>query len=183
MASSAKKPPTVLTLKTYKVNMEKERLKYCIDRFDHYYDSVNNKSAVFLGLSTFIVGGLVASYFAINPFIDCGFWTHALMVILIGLGVATMIIVIMAATPYLGKNTDSLLFFGAIGSMDSAGFCAKSAEPCSEEDELKDLRNQTHQLACGLRGKFKKLKLAGILFTVQFCLFIPLFIITLCNLK
>ncbi len=163
--------------------MEKERLKYCIDRFDHYYDSVNNKSSVFLGLSTFIVGGLVAGYFVIAPLVNCGFWVHTLLKVLIGLGVATMIIVILAATPYLGKDTDSLHFFGAIGCMDSTSFCAKSASQCTEEDELNDLRSQVHQLACGLCGKFIKLKDAGILFTIQFCLFVPLFIIILCNLK
>lgn len=169
--------------KTLKAKMEKERLKYCIDRFDHYYDSVNNKSSVFLGLSTFIVGGLIAGYFAVGPLINCGFWTHALMIVLIGLGVATMITVIMAATPFLSTDTDSLHFFGAIAHMDSSGFCTKSATPCTDEDELKDLRNQVHQLATGLRGKFKKLKTAGILFTVQFYLFIPLFLIILCNIK
>jgi hypothetical protein len=163
--------------------MEKERLKYCIDRFDHYYDSVNNKSSVFLGLSTFIVGGLVAGYFVIDPVVNCGFWVHALMIILIGLGVATMIVVIRAATPFLGKDTDSLHFFGSIGCMAASDFCAKSAMLCNEEDELIDLRNQVHQLASGLQGKFRKLKAAGILFTIQFFLFIPLFIIILCNLK
>jgi hypothetical protein len=163
--------------------MEKERLKYCIDRFDHYYDSVNNKSSVFLGLSTFIVGGLVAGYFVIDPVVNCGFWVHALMTILIGLGVATMIVVIRAATPFLSKDTDSLHFFGSIGCMDAPDFCVKSARLSNEEDELIDLRNQVHQLARGLRGKFRKLKVAGVLFTIQFFLFIPLFIIILCNLK
>lgn len=163
--------------------MEKERLKYCIDRFDHYYDSVNNKSSVFLGLSTFIVGGQVAGYFVIDSLVNCGFWAHGLIVLLIGLGVATMIIVVMAATPFLGKKTDSLHYFGAIGCMDSLSFCAKSAALCTEEDELEDLRIQVHQLAYGLRGKFRKLKTAGLLFTIQFYLFIPLFIIILCNLK
>ena len=163
--------------------MEKERLKYCIDRFDHYYDSVNNKSSVFLGLSTFIVSGLVTGYFAVGPLINCGFWAHSLMIALIGLGVATMITVIMAATPFLSNDKDSLHFFGAIASLDDIAFCSKSATPCTPEDELKDLRKQVHQLATGLGGKFKKLKVAGILFTIQFCLLIPLFIIILCNLK
>ena len=163
--------------------MEKERLKYCMDRFDHYYDSVNNKSSVFLGLSTFIVGGLVAGYFVLDPLVYCGFWVHTIMIILIGLGVATMIVVIMAATPFLGKDTDSLHFFGAIGCLDAPHFCAKSGAPFNEEDELRDLRSQVHQLARGLKGKFRNLKVAGILFTIQFFLFIPLFIIILCNLK
>lgn len=183
MGNSVRKTRTVMTLKTQKVKMEKERLKYCIDRFDHYYDGVNNKSSVFLGLSTFIVGGLITGYFAVRPYINCGFWMHALMVILIGLGVAVMIIVVMAATPFLGKDIESLHYFGDIACLKGPDFCAKSATPCTDEEELEDLRNQVHQLAIGLTGKFNKLKTAGILFTIQFCLFVPLFFTTLCNLK
>ncbi len=41
--------------------MEFERLIFCINRYDHYYDSVNNKSNVFLVISTFIVGGLITA--------------------------------------------------------------------------------------------------------------------------
>lgn len=163
--------------------MEKERLKYCIGRFDHYYDSVNNKSSVFLGLSTFIVGGLTGAYFSIGPYINCGFWTHALMIILIGLGITIMITVVVAATPFLGNNSNSLYFFGYIACLDSPDFCLKSSTPCTDEDELKDLRNQVHQLAKGLKGKFGKLKIAGMLFTIQFCLFLPLVLMILCNLK
>lgn len=173
----------VVTQKISKDKMEKERLKYCIDRFDHYYDSVNNKSSVFLGLSTFIVGGLVAGYFLLDDYVNCGFWAHILMIVLISVGVATMIIVVTAATPFFGKDTDSLHFFGSIGCMEIDGFCTKSEEMIDADTELKDLRIQVHQLACGLQGKFKKLKIAGILFTIQFYLFLPLFIIIICNLK
>lgn len=169
--------------KLLKDKMEKERLKYCIDRFDHYYDSVNNKSSVFLGLSTFIVGGLVAGYFLADQFVDCGFWAHLLMIVLIVLGVVTMIIVVMAATPFFGKDTNSLHFFGSIGCMDINGFCTKSEQTVDDDTQLKDLRHQVHQLACGLQSKFKKLKIAGILFTIQFYLFLPLFIIIIFNLK
>ena len=164
-------------------NMEKERLKYCINRFDQYYDSINSKSSVFLALSTFIVGGLVAGYFAMGTYVSCGVWIHALMSLLIGLGVAIMIIVVLAATPFLTKDRDSLHFYGSIACMDATGFCNKSATPCTDEDELKDLRNQVHQLATGLTGKFKKLKTAGILFAIQFYLFIPLFLMILFNFK
>ncbi|NPE46260.1 hypothetical protein [Sphingobacterium prati] len=163
--------------------MEKERLKYCIDRFDHYYDSVNNKSSVFLGLSTFIVGGLVAGYFLVDQYVDCGLWTHMLMIVLIGLGVANMIVVVTATTPFFGKDSDSLHFFGSIGCMEIGKFCLESEAMIDMDVELKDLRCQVHQLACGLKRKFNKLKIAGILFTIQFYLFLPLFINIICNLK
>jgi len=58
--------------------MEKERLKYNIDRFDAYYNSVNSKCGVFLALSTFIVGGLATAYSPIIKAVDCGWCIHVL---------------------------------------------------------------------------------------------------------
>jgi hypothetical protein len=165
------------------VKMEKERLKFCIERWDHYYDSVNNKSAVFLGLSTFIVGGLVASYPSVLELVNCNFFIHILMLAAIGIGISIMIIVILASTPFLTKDVDSLLYFGAVSCLSSEDYHKKSVLGCSEELELMDFRNQAHQLSVGLAKKFKKLKLAGMLFAIQFSLFIPLIITIILNLK
>lgn len=162
--------------------MEKERLKFCIERFDHYYDSVNNKSAVFLGLSTFIVGGLVTAYPSILSLVDCGFLVHSMMFSVLALGITIMITVVMASTPFLSDKTDSLHYFGSIACMTKAQYDKHGSE-CTDEDELNDLRTQAHQLSCGLNKKFKRLKLAGSLLTIQFCLFIPLIIIIVTNLK
>ena len=163
--------------------MEKERLLFCIGRYDHYYDSVNNKSSVFLGLSTFIVGGLIVGFFAIRDFVLCTPWIYLLMIILILIGIVIMIVVILAATPFISKGTDSLHYFGSISCQSHDEFSARSIESISLEDELKDLRVQVHQLACGLSSKFLRLKTAGILFTVQFVLFIPLLMLIIHNLK
>lgn len=162
--------------------MEKERLKFCIGRFDHYYDTINNKSSVFLGLSTFIVGGLVAGYPSLIFLINCSFLIHSLMVVLLGIGITIMIIVVLAATPFQGKESESLHFFGSISKMEKEQFCNNSTL-CSEEDELKDLRSQVQYLSRGLASKFNKLKWAGRLFTVQFSLFVPLITLIIYNLK
>ncbi|WGQ09019.1 DUF5706 domain-containing protein [Pedobacter gandavensis] len=163
--------------------MERERLTFNIGRFDHYYDSVNNKSAVFLGLSTFIVGGLAAAYPAILDLVTCGVIVHLMMISVLGLGIAIMIIVVLASTPFLGKETDSMYYFGSIASMAHDDYCNKSSSGLTEEDELSDLRKQSHQLSCGLNKKFRKLQFAGKLFTIQFFLFIPLILIIITNLK
>ena len=39
--------------------MEKKRLEYTVNRLDHYYDSVNNKTAVYIAINTFITGGTI----------------------------------------------------------------------------------------------------------------------------
>jgi len=105
------------------------------------------------------------------------------MIALILIGIVIMIIVILAATPFVSKDTDSLHYFGSISCQSHEEFCTKSIECISEEDELKDLRMQVHQLACGLSSKFYRLKMAGILFTIQFTLFIPLLMLVIHNLK
>ncbi|HLN94399.1 MAG TPA: Pycsar system effector family protein [Flavobacterium sp.] len=163
--------------------MEKERLRFCIERYDNYYDSVNNKSSVFLGLSTFIVGGLIAGFFALPDFADCTPWICILMTLLILLGIFIMIIVVLASTPFLGKGKDSLHYFGSVSCHSHDAFCQKSQTQDTGYDELADLRTQVHQLASGLSSKFYKLKTAGILFAVQFALFIPLLLLIISNLK
>lgn len=162
--------------------MDKERLIFSISRFDHYYDSINNKCNVFLTLNTFIVGGLVAAYPWLTEHVNCGAQLHLNMICLIALGMVNIILVTWTSTPFLKKGSDSLLYFGALAAMDAATFSRKSEQE-TEDEHLKDLRNQNHILARGLKGKFKKLRLAGILFIVQFALFIPLIINIIKNLK
>ena len=42
--------------------MTKEELQFIINRYDHYYDSVNNKGQFYLGFNTFLIGGLAGVY-------------------------------------------------------------------------------------------------------------------------
>lgn len=162
--------------------MEKERLLFSIQRFDTYYDSVNNKCTVFLALSTFIVGGLVTAYSSIIEAVDCGKFIHLLIYSVIGIGVLIMIIITFASTPFLDSEKKSLLYFGCISAMSRDCFITKS-NGSSEEENLNDLRNQVYDLATGLRQKFTKLRLAGRLFTLQFILFVPLLIVLIYNIK
>lgn len=162
--------------------MEKERLIFNINRFDGYYNGINNKCAVFLALSTFIVGGLITAYPTVLKTVNCGCWVTALMSLLIALGIAIMIVVILASTPYLNSRKISLLYFGSIAKMKAADFIHQS-KSVSAEDEVNDLRNQVYDLACGLQLKFYRLRIAGWLFFAQFILFIPLLFILIINLK
>lgn len=161
---------------------EKERLKFSIGRFDHYYDSVNNKCNVFLGFSIFIFGALGSFYPMLLKIVDCGFCIHGIMTLSMFICIWIMIVVIRASNPYLTTEKNSLLYFGSISSMKESEFLILSSEE-TPEDELADLRIQVFQLANGLKRKFERLKIAGLLFTVQFILFIPLAILIINNLK
>ena len=163
-------------------NIEKDRLRYSIQRFDQFYDSVNNKCAVFLGLSTFIVGGLIATYPSFVEKIEATAWVNVFMGLLIGVGILNMLITVRASTPFLSRGKDSLYYYGAISCLKLDQFERQSAG-CNEEEELGDLRAQAHQLAIGLEGKFRKLRWSGHLFTLQFLLLIPTVALLLLNLK
>ncbi|WP_372935032.1 Pycsar system effector family protein, partial [Mariniphaga sediminis] len=166
-----------------KVNcMEKERLKFCIERFDHYYDSINNKSAVFLGLGTFVIGGLIAIYPYLNDHVQFSnlIWFFLLMSIV--LAFAAILVLITASTPYLSKGEKSMYYFNSIAEKEANVFINESKN-FSEKEELPDLRIQAHCLAMGLRRKFKRLRIAAILFTLMFLSMLPLFILILLNFK
>lgn len=162
--------------------MERDRLKFSIERFDHYYDSVNSKCAVFLALSTFIVGALSTGYPLIIEKTTGSIWIHLFVFVLVGLGLTIMITVILAATPFCSKGGDSLLYFGSIGELAPKDFQERSAN-LSADDELTDFRNQVHQLSQGLQGKFKSLRLAGKLITALFFSLIPFFILIAYHIK
>lgn len=161
---------------------EKERLKFCIGRYDHYYDSVNNKSNVYLTLSVFIFGGLMGIYPTILEKTNSNIWVNIFMLLIMLIGLTAMLITVLASRPFLTKETDSLLFFQSVSNMGLSEFETQSSN-ASDEQEIKDLRVQTFQLASGLKAKFIKLRLVAGLFALQFALFIPLIFLILNNLK
>jgi len=163
--------------------MEKERLLYNISRFDHYYDSVNNKTAVYIAINSFVVGSLITTY--ISTIDDILFYTQLFKIITITsvfIGVLTLLILVNASIPYFTKNSKSMYYFGGIGSMVKDEFICCSKE-LSNKQELKDLRNQVHTLSMGLNKKFMKLKVAGKLLILQFILLVPTLIIIILNNK
>ncbi len=161
--------------------MEKDRLIYTISRFDHYFESVNNKTAVYIAINTFVLGGMLAGYTSVNEYIKeyAGIFNIILCVIL-GLGLIALITLVFASIPYFSKKPNSLFYFGTIDSLSKDDFIEQSKKYDSK-DELKDLRNQVHTLSKGLNKKFERLKLSGRLLVFQFIGLVPLIIIFLIN--
>lgn len=162
--------------------MEKERLKFAIGRFDHYYDSVNNKGNIVLGLSTFMVGGIATSYSIIISNTNDSFWLKTSIISLVILGLMSMLTMIIASVPYLTPESNSMFYFGSISKMSKSNFktCSSSL---TDEQEVEDLREQVYLLAKGLKGKFLKLRIATIILAFQIVLLIPTFFLIIINLK
>ncbi|WP_374163803.1 Pycsar system effector family protein [Arcticibacter sp. MXS-1] len=162
--------------------MEKERLRFCIERFDHYYDTVNNKSNVQLALSVFVTGGLITLCPYLEQKVNCSATIHFLLGVEIFLGLGSVLLNLLATMPYLGTKNDSLHYFGSIAKLSKSQFFARSAKMNSGE-EIEDLRAQVLALANGLKNKFSKLRVVSWLIIAQFIVAVPLLMLLYLNLK
>lgn len=153
--------------------MEKDRLLFLINRYDHYYDSVNNKSAVYIAINTFITGGvLVLITQAKQPLNGLWGWAEFCLWSCMTLGIFSLVLLAFTSIPYVTEKTKSIYYFGTIGAMSELKFNKKSSGYSNKKD-LKDLRSQVHILSKGLTSKFKKLKWVGFLLIAQFLLLTP----------
>ena len=159
---------------------ESERLKFTITRLDHYFDSINNKAAVYLALNTFLTGG-IATMMAQVPFALSEHRVFLILgIILLLLGISSLTILTFTSLPYFSKKIDSLYYFGSISAC-SAAMYHKLSKACTREADLTDLREQVYQLSCGLKSKFLKMKFIGILLIAQFVLLFPFLISLIFN--
>ncbi|AOW18132.1 hypothetical protein LPB03_12005 [Polaribacter vadi] len=161
--------------------MEKDRLKYTINRFDHYFDSVNNKSAVYIAINTFITGGIIVLLTQTNIVKELIILGQVIVWILLLTGIVNLIVLSIASIPFFSIKPKSIYYFGAISKMTQSEF-NKTSKNYTEKEELKDLRSQTFVLSQGLTEKFTKLKLAGLLLVTQFFMLLLIFITILTNL-
>lgn len=165
--------------------MNKEQFQFIINRYDHYYDSVNNKGQFYLGLNTLIMGALGAAFSMLNSNHSCTSALYILISLILIAGSASSFYTLRATLPYLktgdGKPS-SLIFFGSVSALSQQEFLSRSAT-VTDEEVLKDLSVQTHQLASGLSLKFSRLKVAGVLIAIEFALLIPFLILFFTNIK
>ena len=140
-----------------------ETLKHTIDRYDLFYDSVNNKGNLYLALNTFLFGGMVTGYYAIKESIvgRC----DILFFVWIGLALCLLSIgfTLWAIIPYINKQADStngsVLFFGNVSNLSFTSF-KKMYEEMTDEKRYEDYLQQVHLLALGLQNKFRRLQIA-----------------------
>lgn len=140
-----------------------EMLKHTMDRYDHYYDSVNNKGNLFLALNTFLLGGIITGYYGIQEGIGERYnillfvWL-ALICCLLSMGFT-----LWAIFPYLNKNIDkvygSAMYFGEVSHLTLTDF-KKRYEQMTEYKKYEDYLQQVHLLALGLQKKFFRLQIA-----------------------
>ncbi|WP_395065027.1 Pycsar system effector family protein [Flavobacterium sp.] len=157
---------------------EKERLIFNVGRFDHYYDTINNKIAVYIAINTFLLGGVLGAYFTINSkIVNHAFAFEFLIGLFTFMGLTTVAVLIYASVPFLNYKSSSLYYFGTIAQNTLEEYKEKSKERDTKED-LKDLREQVYFLSKGLNKKFTILKWIGysMLFQVIVLVFVAIII-------
>lgn len=155
-----------------------EHAKFVIERFDHYYDSVNNKGAFYIGVNTFLLGGLFIGFISLYQQVAKPQYLWVMLIIFAMCSIVSTIATILAINPFLlsGKKKSknrSLIFFGSVADYQKENYVSTFLAQDNERI-LNDTVSQTYFLAKGLSLKYQRLKVAGYLLIVQFILLIPI---------
>ena len=153
-----------------------EHLRFIIDRYDHYYDTVNSKGQFYLAANTFLLGAFGAAYMLVHSKnLNSSLFTVSVC-ILASINWLSIFLTLTAILPYSGKvkrsKHPSLTFYGSVASQKYKAFLQQISAADDKAIE-EDLSRQTHQLAKGLDYKFGLLKKAGYILALQFVLLLP----------
>lgn len=162
-----------------------EHAKFIVERFDHYYDTINNKGSFYIAIHTFIFGGLCAGYISIENKVTHGFWFWLLLILTFIICLASILYTITAVSPFLRDNynyddNNSLIFFGGIAKHSLNHFLEKMRYE-NDDSVREEMYRQIHCLAKGLKSKFKKLFIVSYLLLLQFLLITILIIYIIKN--
>lgn len=143
-----------------------ETLRHTMDRYDHYYDSINNKGSLFLALNTFLLGALVTGYYNVKNEINIGSdllffaWSCSIFCLL------SIAFSLWATMPYLSRQSDSIngsvIYFGNVANLSIQSF-KQMYSSMTDEKRFDDYLQQVHLLALGLQKKFRRLQIAAYL--------------------
>lgn len=146
-----------------------DNLKFTIDRFDHYYESVNSKTNLYITLNTFVISAVSAASQNLLAQLGNSFWAKFLIVSIIVVASISLIYTIWSSIPYLRSDNDSVFYFGYVSRLSLKDLLSK-LETSTTESITRDLGQQLHALAQGLENKFRKLRVAGVLLLIKFIL-------------
>lgn len=146
-----------------------ENLKFIINRYDHYIESVQSKSNLYITLNTFVLTGSVTLFFGYKSDLNCFLALLLLMIILASL--TATIYILLALNPKIKKsNNESIIFFGNVAERKDDSEYWGVIKNTNKSDFEEDLANQTQQVAAIVCEKHKTLKIAGYLLIAQFIL-------------
>lgn len=165
-----------------KIAQKNEELKFIIGRYDHYYESVNNKGNLYLALDTFILGGATTGFLSLSDQYHFSTAVVLLFITFLITGLICTCLILWATLPYLtstkSNGSDSLIFFRDVAN-SSPGKSREKWENLTEEIWYQDLQLQHLVLSKGLTKKFQRLNCATWLLGIQLILIVTFGIIFL----
>ena len=152
-----------------------DHLKFIMQRFDTYITSANTKGAFLLAFNTFLCGGLLSNYTMVAGLVSPGLSVYVKigLFLLIIAGIISLVIVLLAVYPFLKSGnspTDkyhSLIYFGSVSAYETPEKYIDALKSQEEPDSYYDLGRQIHQVAKGLREKYRKLEWATKIIFIQ----------------
>lgn len=158
-------------------NEKYEHARFVIDRYDHYYDTVNSKGAFYIGLNTFMLGGLFAGFISLQSQLEKPAYLWILLIIFACCSLFSSILTVLAIHPFVKssqkKGKQSLIFFASVAQYEQDSFIEAFLQQ-DENRRNKDTISQMWHLSKGLTRKFRMLKKAGWLIIAQFIIIIPI---------
>lgn len=145
-----------------------DELKFSIGRFDHYYDSVNNKGNLYLAVNTFILGGVITGYVTLDSKLHFGGWILVLFVVLLVSNLVSVGYTLAAIKPFLKKKNGSrsMIYFGDVDTASEVTI-GDFWKNLTQDKLQEDLLSQYKILAGGLTKKFTRLQKASTLIAIQ----------------
>ena len=137
-------------------------LQYIISRFDGHTNAVNTKGNVYLSLMTFLIGGTITVFYAFNSKQHCETLAWVIFFITLAVQVTGIVFILLSLSPFLKSGTKKLdgstFFFGDVASYTIDEY-KEIFESRNIDAVYTDLVTQAHQLAIGLKRKYRLLLL------------------------
>jgi hypothetical protein len=157
-----------------------EKVRYIINRLDHYIETINSKANLVLACNAVIIGGILTG-FAFGSKIELSCYQRTWLILTIFCGLTSCLCTVIAVLPFTrsrGTETEkSLFFFKDIVSYTLQDY-VNFLNDQTEHSEFIDLATQAHNISEGLKQKFSKMRVAVLSLFAEI-IFIVFFILTI----
>ena len=167
------------------MDIKYEHTKFLMQRFDQYYNNVNNKGIFYISLNTFILTGITVGYTSLHSKVEPSFWLYFFLITSLICCLASTLFTILSIHPHSKDNhaddeKSSLIYFGGIAK-HKLPFYKEKFHDQTEENIIDGMLQQVHCLAHGLHSKYFNLKIAGYILFAQLGIILPLLFFSVKN--
>ena len=146
-----------------------ENLKFILGRYDHYIESVQSKSSLYITLNTFILTGFFTLFAGFSNRMNV--FLIAFLIAIILISVISLVYTLIALIPRTKRTAqDSIIFFGDVADKNQPNQYYELIKDMDEETFTKNLAQQVQQVAQIVCKKHIHLKYTNQFLIAQICL-------------